>query len=87
MKKVTLFVMAGCPYCRQAQKWMQELMEEHPEYRDVPMEVIDEVQQPEVANSWDYYYVPTYFVEKDKLHEGAATKQKIQRVFEAALKN
>ena len=87
MTKVTLFVMVGCPYCRQAQNWMKELMEEHPEYRDVPMEVIDEVQQPEIANRWDYYYVPTYFVEKEKLHEGAATKQKIQRVFEAALKD
>ncbi len=85
MKKITMFTMASCPYCRQAHKWMDELMQEYPEYADVEMEIIDEVQQPEVAEKWDYYYVPTYFVGKEKLHEGAATKQKVQRVFEWAL--
>ena len=86
MKKVTMFIMASCPYCRQARKWMEELLEEYPEYAGVEMEIIDETQQPEIANQWDYYYVPTYFLGKEKLHEGAATKQKVQRVFERALK-
>ena len=82
-----MFVMEGCPYCRQALKWMDELMQQYPEYNDVPLTLIDETKQPDVANQWDYYYVPTYFVGKDKLHEGAATKEKIQRVFERALRN
>ena len=87
MKKVTMFTMEGCPYCRQALRWMDELMQQYPEYNDVPLTLIDETKQPDVANQWDYYYVPTYFVDKDKLHEGAATKEKIQRVFERALRN
>ena len=82
-----MFTMEGCPYCRQALKWMDELMQQYPEYNDVPLTLIDETKQPDVANQWDYYYVPTYFVGKDKLHEGAATKEKIQRVFERALRN
>ena len=82
-----MFVMEGCPYCRQALRWMDELMQQYPEYNDVPLTLIDETKQPDVANQWDYYYVPTYFVGKDKLHEGAATKEKIQRVFERALRN
>ena len=86
MKKVTMFVMKGCPYCRQAFKWMDELMQQYPEYSDVELTVIDETEQPDVADQWDYYYVPTYFVGKEKLHEGAAIKDKIQRVFERALK-
>ena len=86
MKQVTMFVMEGCPYCRQAFKWMDELMQQYPEYNDVELTVIDETRQPDVAEKWDYYYVPTYFVGKEKLHEGAATKDKIQRVFERALK-
>ena len=86
MKKVTMFVMKGCPYCRQAFKWMDELMQQYPEYSDVELTVIDETEQPDVADQWDYYYVPTYFVGQEKLHEGAATKDKIQRVFERALK-
>ena len=55
-------------------------------FGDVELTVIDETEQPDVADQWDYYYVPTYFVGKEKLHEGAATKDKIQRVFERALK-
>ena len=81
-----MFVMKGCPYCHQAFKWMDELMQQYPEYSDVELTVIDETEQPDVADQWDYYYVPTYFVGKEKLHEGAATKDKIQRVFERALK-
>lgn len=87
MRKVTMFVMEGCPYCRQALRWMDELMRDYPEYGDVELEIIDETKQPEIADQWDYYYVPTYFVGRDKLHEGVATKEKIQRVLERALKN
>ena len=49
MKKVTMFVMEGCPYCRQAFKWMDELMQQYPEYNDVELTVIDETRQPDVA--------------------------------------
>lgn len=87
MRKVTMFVIEGCPYCRQALRWMDELMHDYPEYGDVELEIIDETKQPEIADQWDYYYVPTYFVGRDKLHEGVATKEKIQRVLERALKN
>ena len=58
---------------------------EHPEYGAVEMEIIDETRNPEIAEKWDYYYVPTYFLGEEKLHEGAATKQKVQRVYEKAL--
>lgn len=80
-----MFMMASCPYCRQAAKWMDELVKEHPEYGAVEMEIIDETRNPEIAEKWDYYYVPTYFLGEEKLHEGAATKQKVQRVYEKAL--
>ena len=86
MQKITMFTMANCPYCRAAHKWMDELMAQYPEYNDLPIEIIDEVRQPDVAKRYDYYYVPTYYVGDSKLHEGVATKEKSHAVLERALK-
>jgi glutaredoxin len=85
MKPVQLFVLENCPYCRQAFSWMEELKRENPEYSKVEMTVIDEGKQPDLAGQYDYYYVPTYYVDGVKVHEGAATKEKIKSVFEKAL--
>ncbi|MDF2929608.1 MAG: Thioredoxin protein [Anaerospora sp.] len=43
---------------------------------------IDEVKQKQ----YDYYYVPTYFVEKRKIFEGGTTKDIVRKVFEEAIK-
>lgn len=86
MKKVTMFILRTCPYCKQALAWMDELYEEHPEYKDIDIDIIDEREQPELSDSYDYYYVPTYFCDGVKLHEGAATKEKIEAVFNEAMK-
>lgn len=85
MQKITMFTMASCPYCQAAHRWMDELLAQHPQYKNVQIEIIDETQHPDIANQYDYYYVPTYYVGKDKLHEGAASKEKVQRVYESAL--
>ncbi len=81
MKPVKMFMMATCPYCRQAAAWMEELFAEHPEYREVDLTIVDEWQQPDVANAYDYWYVPTYYVGDKKVHEGAATRQAVEKVF------
>lgn len=86
MQKVTMFTMAGCPYCRAAHRWMEELMQEYPEYNDIELEIIDETEHPDIADRYDYYYVPTYYVGRDKVHEGVATKEKVHRVLERALR-
>ena len=85
MKKITMFMQRSCPYCREAGRLMEELLAENENYRPVEVEVIDELAQPELADSYDYHYVPTYYVGEVKLHEGAATKENIRRVYEAAL--
>ena len=85
MKKITLFIMESCPYCRQALRWMDELLAENAEYRDIEIEKIDELVHPDIARRYDYYYVPTFYVGNEKLHEGAASYKKIRRVFDAAL--
>lgn len=79
--------MESCPYCRQALRWMDELYKENPAYRDIEIERIDELVYPEIARKYDYYYVPTFYVDDEKMHEGAASLNKIRRVFEAASGN
>ena len=85
MKKILMFTMASCPYCQRALQWMSELCAENPAYRTIPVELIDEVINPELANQYDYYYVPTYYVNGEKVHEGVATREIIQSVYEKAL--
>ncbi len=43
MKKVTVFVITGCPYCAQARKALKELVSENPEYAKVEFEEINEL--------------------------------------------
>ena len=86
MKKVTMMYLKNCPYCKQAMKWMEELFDENPSYKDIDITYIEESEQPQIADPLDYWYVPTYFVDGIKLHEGAATKDKIKAVLEEAIK-
>lgn len=86
MKPVLMFTMETCPYCKQAFKWMDELCEEK-KYSEVEVTVIDENLQPEVAKQYDYYYVPTYFVDGIKVHEGVPTKDIVRNVLEKALED
>ena len=85
MKKVTMFTMKTCPYCKAALRWMDELFKENAKYKALEIEKIDEVAHPDIAEQYDYYYVPTYYVGSTKLHEGPASLEKIRRVFDAAL--
>ncbi|SHK00268.1 Thioredoxin domain-containing protein [Geosporobacter subterraneus DSM 17957] len=85
MKPILMFMMETCPYCREALRWMEELKQEDSRYQALEINMVDEQLQPDLANQYDYYYVPTYYVDGAKLHEGAATKEKIRAVFEKAL--
>lgn len=84
MKAILMFTMASCPYCKRAVRYMEELMKETPKYKDIPLKVIDENLEPDIAYSYDYYCVPTYYVDEKKVHEGAASKEDVRRVFEMA---
>lgn len=84
MKKITMFTMASCPYCRIAHRWINSLLKKNPEYNDINLEIIDEVQKPHIANNYDYWYVPTFYIGDEKVHEGAASPKVIKSVFERA---
>ena len=85
MKEVKLFMFEGCPHCRRAQELMAEILKENPGYARVPLAVIDERVHPEIAEKYDYYYVPTFFVGGEKLMEGVPSRAAIEQVFARAV--
>jgi len=80
-----MFLIDSCPYCKAASGWMDQLCDEDSCYKSLVVERIDENIHPEIAGKYDYYYVPAFYVDGEKLHEGAASLEKIKRVFDAAL--
>ena len=86
MKKVKVFYMEGCPHCRKAFRIIDDLKAKNPEYSNIDMEYIDEKKDVKAANAHDYYYVPTFYVDGVKLHEGVPTEEKVERVLREAIK-
>ena len=86
MKEVKMFTMETCPHCKKALLLMEEICKEHPEYKSVLIEKIDERKQADYAAKFDYYYVPTFYVGGAKIHEGSPTKEAIKKVYAEAVK-
>ncbi|WP_276797281.1 glutaredoxin family protein [Fusobacterium gonidiaformans] len=87
MKKLYMFVTSWCPHCKNAKNWIQELKAENPKYETIPLEIIDEEKEVNKVNelNFDYYYVPTFFLEDEKLHEGVPSKEIVKSVLDKAL--
>lgn len=84
MKDILFFYMPGCPHCRKAEELIAELLAEHPQWKEITINRVDETANPAYADQFDYYYVPTFYVDGQKLHEGVPTKQAMEAVFRAA---
>lgn len=85
-KAVKMMVLDGCPHCRNAFRMLDELKQEHPEYQSVNIEVIEEQREEEKTKGYDYWYVPTFFVNEVKMHEGVPTKDKVEAVLKEAIR-
>lgn len=55
MKPVKLFYLKNCPFCKKALRYIEEARAAHPELAAVEIEMIEESEQPEVADRFDYY--------------------------------
>ena len=91
-KKILAFYIEGCPYCRQAKKAVSELISEEKEkYSGIQIEWVNENQHPEISERYDYYYVPSFFVDDVKIYEAKRgetyeeCKENVKRVFDSAL--
>lgn len=85
MKPVKLFYLKNCPFCKKALRYIEEARAAHPELASVPIEMIEESEEPEVADRYDYYYVPTFYVGDEKVHEGGIYPEEVERVLRRAL--
>ena len=61
------------------------LKKENPAYAKIKINMIEENKNRHISSSFDYYYVPCFYLGDQKLHEGAASKENIKQVLDAAL--
>ena len=86
MKPVKLFYLKNCPFCRKALRYIDEVKAAHPELAAVDIELIEESEQPAVADGYDYYYVPTFYVGGVKVHEGGIYPDEVEAILRKAMK-
>ncbi|MDR0697911.1 MAG: thioredoxin family protein [Tannerella sp.] len=84
MKPITLFYLKNCPFCKKALFYIDELKKQDL-YKNIEIEMIEESEQEEVANQYDYYYVPTFYVDGKKVHEGGIYKDEVEDIFKKTL--
>ncbi|NLM79498.1 MAG: thioredoxin [Ruminococcaceae bacterium] len=85
MQQVTLFVLKYCGYCRRARQLLDEVLAAEEVLRSVPLRIIDEGEERELAQQYDYYYVPTFYIGDRKVHEGPVNREQISNIFHEAL--
>lgn len=85
MKDLKLFILDSCPYCIEALKYIDEVQAEHEELRNVMIHIIEERKEKALADSYDYYYVPSFYLNENKIHEGAIKKNRVLEILKSAL--
>jgi thiol-disulfide isomerase/thioredoxin len=84
MPKLTLFIQDTCPFCRRALGYIDEL-KQLDAYKSIDIETVNEKVEKERADSYDYYYVPTFYLGDEKLHEGAIYYDEVKALFDKVL--
>ncbi len=85
MKSVKLFYLENCPHCRKTKRDLDELLSDS-RFSAVKIEWIEESKNTELADQYDYYYVPCFYVNETKVKEGALSKEDVLDVLMMALK-
>ena len=84
MKKITLFYLKRCPFCKKALAYIDSL-KRLDIYKSVEIELIEESEQAALADQYDYYYVPTFYMDGVKVHEGGIFENEVEEIFKKAL--
>ncbi|MFR9649753.1 MAG: glutaredoxin domain-containing protein [Rikenellaceae bacterium] len=85
MKTLKIFYLKNCPFCKKAFAYLEELKAENPQFATIQIETIEESEEAAIADSYDYYYVPTIYADEVKVHEAGITKDEMKSILEAAL--
>lgn len=84
MKKLQIFYQERCPFCKRAFQYIEELKRENPEYNNIEIKLVEETQEAEYADTFDYYYVPTFYLDGVKIHEGGIRKDEVKKILDSA---
>lgn len=85
MKEVKAFYLQNCPHCKKAFKMIEDLKAKESKYSNVEIEYIEESKDVQAASAHNYYYVPTFYVDGVKIHEGVPTLEKMEEVLNRAI--
>ena len=91
MHEIEIFYLRGCPYCENARRAVVELLREEPAYEALRLRWIEENEEAALADSYDYFRVPSVFHHGDKLYECSplhgyeAIKEHFRAAFDRAL--
>ena len=86
MKPVKLFYLKHCPFCKKAFSYIENLKLQAV-YKPVEIELIEESEQAELADQYDYYYVPSFYINDEKIHEGGVFEHEVEEIFKKALES
>ncbi len=84
MVKLKVFIIRQCPYCKQAIRYLDELMKDK-KYNSIEIEYIDEIANRELATKHDYYYVPSFYYQDKKLFEGVVTFERVEEILDKVI--
>jgi Glutaredoxin and related proteins len=84
MKSIKLFYLKNCPFCKKAFAYIDEL-KKLDAYKDIELELIEESEEPVIADQYDYYYVPTFYIDGEKVHEGGIFPNEVEAILKKAL--
>ena len=68
-KEILLFSRDDCGYCAKAHKAIAELKAENPAYGTLSLREVEETREPEFIEKFDYYAVPTLYLDGVKKFE------------------
>ena len=85
MKRIQLFYLKNCPFCKKAFRYIEEAKAAHPELQSLQIELIEESEEPALAEQYDYYYVPTFYIDGVKVHEGGIYPEEVEPLLRKAL--
>lgn len=85
MKKLEIFYRQDCPHCQKAFKFIEALKEENDLYRTIEPQLVEETLEVDYAAMFDYFLVPTFYIDEVKVHEGVVSKEEVRKILEATL--
>ena len=60
-------------------------LKQQEQYKTIEVELIEESEQPELADQYDYYYVPTFYLDGQKVHEGGIFEPEVEAILQKAI--